>query len=60
MQKGTRDTGDLRPTTTSAFKPFDDLLLPKDACPSLGDMPFSIGEMPLYRCWVHETPKLVI
>jgi hypothetical protein len=47
MQKDPRDTGGLRPTTTGAFKPSDDLLLPKNACPFLGNMPFSIGQMPL-------------
>jgi hypothetical protein len=57
MQKGPRDAGGLRPTTTGAFKSSDNLLLAKDACLSLADMPFSIGEMSLYRGRVHETPN---
>jgi hypothetical protein len=54
MQKGARDARGLRPSATCAFKPLDNLVLPKDACSSFGNVLFDIGEMPLYGGRVHD------
>jgi hypothetical protein len=54
MQKGARDARGLRLSATGAFKPLDDLVLPKDACSSFGNVLFDIGEMPLYGGRVHD------
>jgi hypothetical protein len=56
MENGTGNAGGLQLTATRVFESFDNLMLPKDACPSFGDTLFGISEMPLYRGTVHETP----
>jgi hypothetical protein len=56
MQKDARNASGLRPSATGVFKSADDLVLPKDACASFDNMLFDIGEMPLYRGRVHDTP----